>query len=179
MEIRFKPIGVVHTKAGDDDVKEKGDQEGDLEIFPEFAAGLEGIDGYSHLFVVVYFDRLRPEQIGPLKVKPRALLRRGFKLDDLPELGVFALDSPTRPNPIGLTLVRVLRREGCRIMVRGWISSRARRFSTSRPIAANIAPTSSRCPNGFASWPVQKVMSEPNSEGSHSHCNAVLRKLRM
>jgi tRNA-Thr(GGU) m(6)t(6)A37 methyltransferase TsaA len=119
MEIRFKPIGVVHTKAGDDDVKEKGDQEGDLEIFPEFAAGLEGIDGYSHLFVVVYFDRLRPEQIGPLKVKPRGLLRRGFKLDDLPELGVFALDSPTRPNPIGLTLVRVLRREGHRIMVRG------------------------------------------------------------
>jgi tRNA-Thr(GGU) m(6)t(6)A37 methyltransferase TsaA len=119
MEIRFKPIGVVHTKAGDDDVKEKGDQEGDLEIFPEFAAGLEGIDGYSHLFVVVYFDRLRPEQIGPLKVKPRGLLRRGFKLDDLPELGVFALDSPTRPNPIGLTLVRVLRREGRRIIVRG------------------------------------------------------------
>ena len=119
MEIRFKPIGVVHTKAGDDDVKQKGDQEGELEIFPEFAAGLEGIDGYSHLFVVVYFDRLRPEQIGPLKVKPRALLRRGFKLDDLPELGVFALDSPTRPNPIGLTLVRVLRREGRRIMVRG------------------------------------------------------------
>ena len=114
MEITFKPIGVIHTKAS-----ERGDQEGQLEIFPEFADGLDGIDGYSHLFVLVYFDRLRPEQIGPLKVKPRGLLRRGFKLDDLPELGVFALDSPTRPNPIGLTLVRILRREGSRIVVRG------------------------------------------------------------
>ena len=119
MEIRFRPIGVVHTKAGDDDVKEKGHQEGELEIFPEFAEGLDGIEGYSHLFVLVYFDRLRPEQIGPLKVKPRALLRRGFSVDDLPELGVFALDSPTRPNPIGLTLVRVLRRDGSRIIVHG------------------------------------------------------------
>jgi tRNA (adenine37-N6)-methyltransferase len=119
MEISFKPIGVIHTKANEDHVKETGDQEGELEIFPEFADGLDGIDGYSHLFVLVYFDRLRPEQIGPLKVKPRGLLRRGFKLDDLPELGVFALDSPTRPNPIGLTLVRILRRDGSRIVVRG------------------------------------------------------------
>ena len=46
-------------------------------------------------------------------------MRRGFKLEDLPELGVFALDSPTRPNPIGLTLVRIVRREGNRIFVRG------------------------------------------------------------
>ena len=119
MEIRFQPISVVHTKAGDDDVKEKGDQEGELKILPEFAEGLDGIEGYSHLFVLAYFDRLRPEQIGPLKVKPRALLRRGFSLDNLPELGVFALDSPTRPNPIGVTLVGVLRRDGSRIIVHG------------------------------------------------------------
>lgn len=118
MEIRLKPIGVVHTGAGDDQVKEKGDQEGELEIFPEFAEGLDGVDGFASV-VLVYFDRLRPEQIGPLKVKPRGLVRRGFKLEDLPELGVFALDSPTRPNPIGLTLVRIVRREGNRIFVRG------------------------------------------------------------
>jgi tRNA-Thr(GGU) m(6)t(6)A37 methyltransferase TsaA len=92
---------------------------GELEIFPEFAAALDGIDGYSHLFVLIYFDRLRPEQIGPLKVKPRALVRRGFKLEDLPELGVFALDSPTRPNPIGLSLVRLLRRDSNRLAVQG------------------------------------------------------------
>jgi tRNA-Thr(GGU) m(6)t(6)A37 methyltransferase TsaA len=119
MEIRFRPIGVIHTTGSDAEVREKGDLEGELEIFPQFADGLEGIDGYSHLFVVIYFDRLRPDQIGPLKVKPRGLVRRGFKLEDLPELGVFALDSPTRPNPIGPTLVRLLRRDGNRRSVNG------------------------------------------------------------
>ena len=119
MEIRFKPIGVVHTNGSDVEIREKGDLEGELEIYPEFEEGLEGIDGYSHLFVLAYFDRLRPEQVGPLKVKPRGLLRRGFKLEELPVLGVFALDSPTRPNPIGVTLVRFLRREGNRLFVQG------------------------------------------------------------
>jgi tRNA-Thr(GGU) m(6)t(6)A37 methyltransferase TsaA len=118
VEITFKPIGIVHVEASDAEVR-AGEAEGELEIFPEFEAGLEGIDGYSHLFVLAYFDRLRPEQIGPLQVKPRGLLRRGFSLDELPLLGVFALDSPTRPNPIGLTLVRVLKREGNRFSVRG------------------------------------------------------------
>jgi tRNA-Thr(GGU) m(6)t(6)A37 methyltransferase TsaA len=118
MEIKFKPIGVIHLKASEAEVKTQGDLKGELEIYPEFAEGLEGIDGYSHLFVIVYFDRLRPEQIGPLQVKPRGLLKRGFTLEELP-LGVFALDSPTRPNPIGLTLVRLLGREGNRLIVEG------------------------------------------------------------
>ena len=119
MDITFKPIGTIHTKGSDTEVREKGDLEGELEIYGEFEAGLQGIDGYSHLFVLVYFDRLRPEQIGPLQVKPRGLLRRGFKLEELPLLGVFALDSPTRPNPIGLTLVRLVKREGNRLFVQG------------------------------------------------------------
>ncbi len=118
-DIKFKPIGLVHTKGSDAEVREKGNLEGELEIYPEFAEGLQGIDGYSHLFVLVYFDRLRPEQIGPLQVKPRGLLRRGFKLEELPLLGVFALDSPTRPNPIGLSLVRLVKREGNRLFVQG------------------------------------------------------------
>ena len=80
MEIRFKPIGVIHTRASADEVK-VGGQEGELELFSEFADALDdGIDGYSHLFVLTYFHRLRPEQIGPLKVKPRALLRRALSL---------------------------------------------------------------------------------------------------
>lgn len=119
MEIKFKSIGVVHTKGSDAEVREKGDLEGELEIYREFEEGLQGIDGYSHLFVLVYFDRLRPEQIGPLQVKPRGLVRRGFKLEELPLIGVFALDSPTRPNPIGLTLVRLIKREGNRLFVQG------------------------------------------------------------
>jgi tRNA-Thr(GGU) m(6)t(6)A37 methyltransferase TsaA len=119
MEVTFKPIGMVRTRKSPNEIRAEGDCEGEIEIYPEFAEGLDGVDGYSHLFVLAYFDRLRPEQIGPLKVKPRGLVKRGFKLDELPLLGVFSLDSPTRPNPIGLTLVRLLRREGNRLFVKG------------------------------------------------------------
>lgn len=119
-EIIFKAIGQVRTQASEADIRgESKDVEGELEIFPEFEAALEGIDGYSHLFVLGYFHKLRPEQIGPLKVKPTRLVRRGFKLEDLPELGVFALDSPTRPNPIGLTLVQFVSRAGRHLKVKG------------------------------------------------------------
>jgi tRNA (adenine37-N6)-methyltransferase len=119
MEIRLTPIGVVHTKSSDAEVKERANVEGELLIYSEFQAALEGIDGYSHLFVIFYFDRLRAEQIGPLRVKPRGLMRKGFTLEQLPTLGVFALDSPTRPNPIGLTLVRLLSRDANRLFVDG------------------------------------------------------------
>jgi tRNA (Thr-GGU) A37 N-methylase len=47
------------------------------------------------------------------------LLHKGFKLEELPEVGVFSLDSPTRPNPIGLSLVKLLRIEGRRLIVHG------------------------------------------------------------
>ena len=47
--------------------------------------------------------------MGPLKVRPKRLVRYGWKIEELPLLGVFTLDSPTRPNPIGLSLVRLLR----------------------------------------------------------------------
>jgi len=120
VEIILKPIGAVRTNATGEQVRGGGGEiESEVEIFPEFEEALEGIDGYSHLFVICYFHKLRPEQIGPLKVKPRGLVRRGFKLEDLPLLGVFALDSPTRPNPIGLTLVRLIKREGRRLFVKG------------------------------------------------------------
>ncbi|HEX6176292.1 MAG TPA: tRNA (N6-threonylcarbamoyladenosine(37)-N6)-methyltransferase TrmO [Candidatus Binatia bacterium] len=119
-EIIFKPIGQIKAQFSDADVRaERKDLEGDLEIYPQFEPALEGIDGYSHLFLLAYFDRLRPDQIGPLQVKPRRLVNRGFKLGELPSLGVFALDSPTRPNPIGLTLVRLLGRQGRILKVAG------------------------------------------------------------
>ena len=121
MNIQFRPVGVVKIKASDDEVRtgRRKDREGELEIYPEFAEALEGIDGFSHLFILCYFNRLRPDQIGPLKVRPTRLVKRGFELEELPLLGCFSLDSPTRPNPIGLTLVRLLRRDDNRLTVSG------------------------------------------------------------
>jgi len=119
-DIVFKPIGQVKAQFSDVDIRaENKNLVGELEIYAEFEPALEGIDGYSHLFVLGYFDRLRADQIGPLQLKPRRLVNRGFKLDELPLLGVFALDSPTRPNPIGLTLVRLLERQGRFLKVSG------------------------------------------------------------
>jgi len=81
--------------------------EGILEILPEFEAGLADIEGFSHLIVVWVFDRAQ-----------------GFELTATPPSdnrshGVFATRSPQRPNPIGLTAVELLRREGSRLYVRG------------------------------------------------------------
>ena len=120
MQVNFAPIGTVHTSATDADIRaEPSGIEGEINLLPEYAPALEGVDGYSHLFLVCYFHRLRLDQIGPLQVTPRRLTRRGFKLEDLPQLGVLALDSPTRPNPIGLTLARLLGREGTTLKVAG------------------------------------------------------------
>ena len=120
MEIKFQPVGIVRTNATETQVREReGGCEGELEFYPEYEPALEGIDGYSHLFLICYFHKLRAEQIGPLQVKAKRLVQRGFKLEDLPLLGVFALDSPSRPNPIGLTLVRLISRKGRRLFVKG------------------------------------------------------------
>jgi tRNA-Thr(GGU) m(6)t(6)A37 methyltransferase TsaA len=111
---------VVRTEASDDEVRERSRElEVTIEIFPEFQEALEGLDGFSHIFVLSFLNRLKPEQIGPLKVRPRRLVRKGFKLEELPLVGVFALDSPTRPNPIGLSLVKFLRRQGGKLIVLG------------------------------------------------------------
>jgi tRNA-Thr(GGU) m(6)t(6)A37 methyltransferase TsaA len=119
-DIVLRPVGVVRTRASDDEVRlHHPDSESTVEIYPEFKDAIEGLEGFSHVFILSYFNRLRPEQVGPLKVKPRRLLSKGFKLEDLPLVGVFAIDSPTRPNPIGLSLVRLLRIDRGNLLVRG------------------------------------------------------------
>ena len=119
-EVLLKPIGVVHTKAEPDEIRKRTPGiESVVEVFPEYQDGLDGLEEFSHIFVLGYFHNLRPEQIGPLRVKPRGLLRWGLKLEDLPTVGVFALDSPTRPNSIGLSLVPLIKRQGNKLTVSG------------------------------------------------------------
>jgi tRNA-Thr(GGU) m(6)t(6)A37 methyltransferase TsaA len=119
-EITFHPVGVVRTQAPDEEIRERSqDSEATVEIFPEFREALDGLEGFSHIFVLSFLHKLTPEQTGPLKVKPRRLLRKGFKIEELPLVGVFAIDSPIRPNPIGLSLVRLLRKEGGKLFVLG------------------------------------------------------------
>lgn len=85
----------------------KHEAEGVLEILPEFAPGLLDIEGFSHLFVIWAFDRSKGvELLGKPPIADR-------------EHGVFATRSPRRPNPIALTVVELLRRDGAKLHVRG------------------------------------------------------------
>ena len=108
----MKPIGYVRSPYTNTDEIPKGlgakhDAEGVLEIAAEFEPGLADIEGFSHLFVVWAFDRAEGMK---LTVNPPS--------DNRPH-GVFATRSPRRPNPIALTVVELLRRDGARLHVRG------------------------------------------------------------
>jgi tRNA (adenine37-N6)-methyltransferase len=107
-----QPIGFVSSPFKDTAAVPKGlgakhPEEGALNILPEFAAGLGGIEGYSHLYVLWVFDR---SEGFDLTVTPPS--------DHRPH-GLFSTHSPRRPNPIGLTVVELLRREGDSLHVRG------------------------------------------------------------
>lgn len=90
-----------------------------IDVFPEFADALDGLDGFSHLFVLSHLDRQKEGATGLLRVSP--WLHHGGRVptQDIREVGVFATDSSARPNPIGLTLVKLVRREGDTLIVRG------------------------------------------------------------
>ena len=106
------PIGVVRSPHHDTAQIPKGPDaqhhaEGVLEINKKFEAGLTDIDGFSHLFVIWVFHRVDGYDL--TSTPPT---------DDRPH-GVFASRSPKRPNPIGLTVVELLRRDGRQLHVRG------------------------------------------------------------
>ncbi|MEM2444793.1 MAG: tRNA (N6-threonylcarbamoyladenosine(37)-N6)-methyltransferase TrmO [Sulfolobales archaeon] len=116
----LRPIGVVHVPFNDEVVKEsRNGVAGVLEIFQDFSDGLRGIDGFSHLIVVSYLHKTLEEWRTTLLVRPRKLIRLGFQLDEIPEVGVFCTDSPHRPNPIGITIVKFVKRDGRFLYVDG------------------------------------------------------------
>jgi tRNA (adenine37-N6)-methyltransferase len=106
----------------------KHSADGILEIKPELELGLTDIEGFSHLFVIWAFDR-----------------SEGFELlgtppsDNRPH-GVFATRSPKRPNPIGLTVVELLRRDGPRLHVRGVDMLDGTPILDIKPYLSNVSP---------------------------------------
>jgi tRNA-Thr(GGU) m(6)t(6)A37 methyltransferase TsaA len=110
--ILLRPIGVVRAPFKGSDEVPKGlgarhEAEGTFEIYPEFAAGLADIEGFSHLYVLWIFDRAGEHE----------LLGRN-PTDGLVH-GVFATRSPRRPNPLALSVVELLGRDGASLRVRG------------------------------------------------------------
>ena len=101
MEIDYQPIGVVHSPFKDTEgmpIQSIGASkvQGTVEVFPEFADGLKDLEGFSHIILLYHFHQTRNPQ---LIVTPF--------MDSQPR-GVFATRAPKRPNPIGLSVVRLL-----------------------------------------------------------------------
>jgi tRNA (adenine37-N6)-methyltransferase len=108
----MRPIGFVRSPYSDTSQIPKGfgakhDAEGVLEILPEYEPGLTDIEGFSHLYVLWVFDRSEGYEL------------LGTPPTDTTPHGVFATRSPRRPNPIGLTVVKLLGRDGARLKVVG------------------------------------------------------------
>lgn len=111
-EVKMRIIGYVESPFQDTSQIPKGlgaehNAEGVLKILPELEQGLTDIEGFSHLYVLWVFHR--SEGYDLMAMPPS---------DNRPH-GVFATRSSRRPSPIGLTVVGLLRREGCRLFVRG------------------------------------------------------------
>ena len=110
-EIKYKPIGVIHSPFKEpkgtpiQPAAAKGTS-GIVEIFPEYAEGLKDIEGFSHIILLYHFH-----------------LSKGSKLIAKPYMdnethGVFAMRGPSRPNPIGISVVCLVKVEGNMLHIR-------------------------------------------------------------
>ena len=104
-ELKYRQIGVIHSgfkEPKGTPIQPEGarDSGGTVEVFQEYAEGLKDIEGFSHIILLYHFHLSRK---GSLKVKP-------FMEDQLH--GVFATRAPARPNPVGISIVRLVNVEG-------------------------------------------------------------------
>jgi tRNA (adenine37-N6)-methyltransferase len=111
-EWKMRPIGYIRSEYASTDQVPKGlgtvhTMEGVLEVLPEYEQGLQDIEGYSHLMILWVFHQAQGcELVGKVPTDGKVH-------------GVFSTRSPRRPNPIGLTTVELVRREGALLYLRG------------------------------------------------------------
>ncbi|MDM8000777.1 MAG: tRNA (N6-threonylcarbamoyladenosine(37)-N6)-methyltransferase TrmO [Dehalococcoidia bacterium] len=119
--IELKPVGVIRTTLSNDEIRDSWPEgiRAEIEVFEVYADALDGIEGFSHLMILFYLHEASEAQKRTLRARPKRFLRLGLRQEDLPLVGVFCLDSPHRPNPLGLTIVRLLSRKGNVLMVDG------------------------------------------------------------
>ena len=105
MTISYRPIGTIHSPfEGVEKVPIQptaaGGIRGTIEVFPEFVAGLQDLSGFSHIILLYHFHRVTQARLTVVPFLDHELR------------GVFATRAPSRPNPIGLSIVRLLGIEG-------------------------------------------------------------------
>ena len=104
-EIKYDPIGIIHSPFKEPEgtpiqPSAGASVDGIVEVFSRYAEGLRDLEGFSHIILIYHFHLSK----GPsLKVKPFL---------DEQQHGVFATRSPSRPNPIGISVVRLVKMEG-------------------------------------------------------------------
>ena len=110
LTIDLRPIGVIRTDVPDGEVaRRRREIVSIIEVWPEYAAGLRGIEGYSHLFVL--FALHRAESAPSMTAHPRGDTTQ-------PAQGVFAARGRNHPNGLGLAVVELLAVEGATLTVR-------------------------------------------------------------
>jgi len=111
MEITYKSIGIVHSpfkKPKGTPIQPRAARgiEGTVEIFPEYEKGLKDIEGFSHIILICHFHLSKTFS---LEIKP-------YMEDKLH--GLFATRAPSRPNPIGLSVVRLVKVKGYKLYIK-------------------------------------------------------------
>jgi tRNA-Thr(GGU) m(6)t(6)A37 methyltransferase TsaA len=108
--VRYAPIGVIRSPFADTtgmpvQSVAAGGVDGSVEVFPEYGEGLKDMDGFSHVILLYHMHRIADSS---LTVRPFL---------DKERRGVFATRSPKRPNPIGVSVVRLIAIEGCTLRI--------------------------------------------------------------
>lgn len=113
MSLTLTPIGLMHCELREPSQAPKNYDEstfsGTIEIFPEFEAGLKGIEAGQTVVALFWLDQASRDT---LQVYPRGDKSRGL-------YGVFATRSPMRPNPIAISELKVTAVNGCTLTVHG------------------------------------------------------------
>ena len=110
--VTLQPIGFVRSRLRDLRYRDTSGERASILVLDTYAAALAGLEGFSHAFVLTWLDRVTEEQRGTLAEHPGGD-------PSLPQIGVLALRTHHRPNPIGVTVVRIAGLEGARLEVIG------------------------------------------------------------
>jgi tRNA-Thr(GGU) m(6)t(6)A37 methyltransferase TsaA len=108
-DIRMRPIGVARNDVKEPRFGKFGDEVTEIVVDDEFKDALTGIDDYSHVIIVYWMD----------KIKEHVITHRPQGNPEVPIVGIFSCRCPQRPNPIAITTVKLLGRDGNKITVKG------------------------------------------------------------
>jgi tRNA-Thr(GGU) m(6)t(6)A37 methyltransferase TsaA len=153
-DIILKPIGFVKREGIEDEVRDK-DNVSKIILNSDLKKGLDGVESFSHLFILYWLHKIQEKANNCLKTNPR-----GRK--DMPLLGIFATRTPNRPNPIGLTLVELLKIDEHILTVRGLDAFDGTPVLDIKPYDKWDVPKNARMPEWW--WILEKERRELRTE---------------